>query len=210
MDKVFRKIWAELKSLRMKNGLMSLLGGAILGFGLMEIHSISGVTEGGALGLTLILDYWFRISPAITGFIANTACYLLGWRLFGVPFVAYSLVAAFGFSAAYGICEMFPPIYPEIAEYPLVCAILGAVFVGVGVGVCVRAGGAPTGDDALAMSLSKITGMKIEWMYLASDLTVLALALTYIPARRIVFSLLTVMLSGQIIGIVQRFRFREK
>ena len=79
-----------------------------------------------------------------------------------------------------------------------------SVFVGVGAGVCVRAGGAPGGDDALAMSVSHVTGWGVERVYLLSDLVVLLLSLTYIPARRIGFSLLTVILSGQIIGLIQK------
>jgi len=67
----------------------------------------------------------------------------------------------------------------------------------------VRAGGAPSGDDALAMAVSKATRMQIQWAYLISDLLVLALSLTYIPLSRILYSLLTVVLSGQIIGWIQ-------
>ena len=43
--------------------------------------------------------------------------------------------------------------------------------------------------------------VKIQWIYLASDMTVLLLSLSYIPLRRILYSLLTVILSGQIIGL---------
>ncbi|MEE1393920.1 MAG: YitT family protein, partial [Negativibacillus sp.] len=78
------------------------------------------------------------------------------------------------------------------------------MFVGVGAGLCVRAGGAPGGDDALAMSVCKATGWDIRWAYLASDLIVLLLSLSYLDAQRIAMSLLTVILSGQIIGVVQK------
>jgi len=54
------------------------------------------------------------------------------------------------------------------------------------------------------MALQKLTGANIERVYLISDLAVLLLSLSYIPARRLVWSLLTVVLSGRIIGIVQR------
>ena len=84
--------------------------------------------------------------------------------------------------------------------------MLGAVFVGVGAGLCVRAGGAPGGDDALAMSLYQMTGIPIQWLYLGSDLLVLLLSLSYIPLQRIAYSLLTVILSGQIIGFIQNPR----
>lgn len=179
-----------------------LLGSAILSFGLYNIHSLSGVTEGGVLGLTLLLQHWFNISPAVSGFVLNAACYIFGWFVLGKKFVLFSAVAGGGFSIFYAICELFPPIWPEISSYPLLASILGAVFVGVGVGISVRAGGAPGGDDALAMGLAKLTGCSIQTMYLLSDLSVLALSLSYIPLRRIAYSLLTVLLSGQIIGII--------
>ena len=82
-------------------------------------------------------------------------------------------------------------------------SLLGAVFVGIGAGLCVRIGGAPGGDDALAMSLSHVTHIKIQWIYLLSDFAVLVLSLSYIPLNRMVYSILTVLLSGQIIGFVQ-------
>ena len=88
-------------------------------------------------------------------------------------------------------------------------AVLGALFVGCGVGLSVRAGGAPGGDDALAMSISKLTRWDIQWAYLISDLVVLALSATYIDLSRLGCSLLTVILSGQIIGLVQRVGRRE-
>ncbi|MBQ5800935.1 MAG: YitT family protein, partial [Clostridia bacterium] len=72
----------------------------------------------------------------------------------------------------------------------------------VGVGLCLIAGGAPSGDDALVMSLSKIFKIDVRWVYLFFDIVVLALSLTYIPLARILYSLLTVFLSGQIIGIM--------
>ena len=54
------------------------------------------------------------------------------------------------------------------------------------------------------MSLSHLTGLSIQWIYLISDLIVLGLSLTYIPVSRIAYSLLTVILSGQIIGLIQK------
>ena len=39
---------------------------------------------------------------------------------------------------------------------------------------------------------------------------VLGLSLTYIPVRRIGYSLLTVVLSGQLIGLIQRIRLRPE
>ena len=184
--------------------LMAFFSSACQAFGMYNIHALSDITEGGVLGLTLLLDRWANLSPAISGFLLNAACYALGWRTLGRGFLALSLMASAGFSLGYAICECFPPVCPQIARYPLAAAILGAAFIGIGAGLCVRAGGATTGDDALAMSISHRLGVDIQWIYLVSDLTVLLLSLSYIPARKILYSLLTVVLSGQIIGLIQK------
>ena len=183
--------------------LIAFLASAFQAFGMYNVHALADITEGGVLGATLLLEYWLGLSPALTGAVLNGACYLLGWKLLGKDFIITSLFAAAGFSVGYGICEQFPPLWPGLAELPLLAALLGAMFIGIGAGICVRCGGATCGDDALAMSLSHVTKIPIQWMYLISDLTVLGLSASYLPLKRLGFSLLTVVLSGQIIGWIQ-------
>lgn len=186
------------------NCIICFLASAFQAFGMYNIHALSDITEGGVFGATLLLDHWLGISPALSGFVLTSLCFFLGWRTLGRDFIGYSAIAALGFSLGYGFCEQFPPLWPEIAGYPLIAAISGALFIGIGAGVTIRAGGATTGDDALAMSLSHLLCAPIERIYLVSDLSVLLLSLSYIPFRRIGYSLITVVLSGQIIGLIQK------
>ncbi len=187
-----------------KNLIIAFLSNAFLAFGLYNIHSISGVTEGGIIGLTLLFEHHFGISPSLSSAVLNGVSYLFGFKILGQSFIIYSASSAIGFSIAYTLFECFPPIYPEIASMPLLAAISGALFVGIGAGLSVRAGGATSGDDALAMSISKLTSIGIQWVFLASDLIVLLLSLTYIPLSKIMYSLLTVLISGQLIGWITK------
>ena len=198
-----RSIWKEIK---LSSVLLLLAGSALLAFGLYNVHSISNVTEGGILGLTLLLEHWFGISPSFSGFLLTALCYFLGWKILGKRFLVFSFISPIGFSVFYGIFEQFDPLFPQIGEMPFLAAVVGALFVGISVGICVRVGGAPTGDDALAMSLSSVLPVDIQWIYLASDLVVLFISLSYIPLNKILYSLLTVLLSGKIIGIIQKIR----
>lgn len=199
-----RRLCAMMPHLHPANCALAVASSAVIAFGLYNIHSFANLTEGGVLGLTLLLEYHFGISPAVTNFVISALCYALGWRLLGRDFMGYSVVATVSYSAFYALFEQFDPLWPQLIDMPLLAAVAGALFVGVGAGFCVRAGGAQCGDDALAMSISGVTGIGIQWVYLVSDLLVLGLSLSYIPLNRIAYSLLTVIISGQIIGFIQK------
>ena len=55
-----------LSKLKFSNCLVLLIGSVIQAIGIYNIHSLSNVTEGGVLGLTLLLQHWFQISPAVS------------------------------------------------------------------------------------------------------------------------------------------------
>jgi len=204
LDKEIGEVRILFKEIRLKNCIAAFFSGSILAFGLFNIHAQADITEGGTLGLTLLLEHWFAVSPAVSGFLLNALCYFIGWKTLGKSFIVYSAAATIGFSLSYRIFEMIGPLFA--IESQLLAAILGAVFVGCGCGFAILAGGAPSGDDALAMSLSKVLKIGIEKVYLATDLAVLLLSLSYIPIGKILYSLLTVVLSGQIIGLIQKLK----
>lgn len=180
-----------------------LLGSCILSFGLYNIHEQTNITEGGVLGMILLLQHWFGISPSLSSPIMDVACYLMAWRFLGNSFARYALTASLAFATSHALWEQFPPLLPNLSDYPIVAAVLGALFVGIGVGLVVRIGGACGGDDALALSISHVTNWPIARAYLLTDLVVLVLSLTYIPFTRIFYSLITVSISSPLIGWVQ-------
>lgn len=190
--------------------MLALLGALIQAVGICNVHAFANVTEGGVLGATLLLRHWFAISPALSALVLNALCYIVGWRTLGKGFLLYSAVCGVAYSVFYALLAPFAPLWPGLTEAPLAAAIVGAAFVGVGAGLCVRVGGAPGGDDALAMALSRLTGLGIQWIYLFTDALVLGLSVSYIPVPKLLYSLLTVVLSGQIIGWVQKIGVRKQ
>lgn len=177
-----------------------LLGSAILAFGLFNVHSQSRITEGGVLGTTLLLQHWFGISPSISEAVLDVCCYLLGLKYLGKSFLRYALTATGGFALSYALFERMGYMLPSMLDQPLLAAVVGGLFVGVGVGLVVRVGGAAGGDDALALVIAKLLHWPVSRAYLFTDLVVLLLSLTYIPLQNIVCSLVTVTLSSFIIG----------
>lgn len=178
-------------------------GTAILSFGLFNVHSQSLITEGGVLGMTLLLQHWFGISPSISGIIMDFTCYFIGWRILGNSFLKNAVFASCCFSLSYRVWENVGYLIPNLSSHQLIASVLGALFVGVGVGIVVKEGGASGGDDALALVISKLAKCRISKAYLATDLTVLCLSLSYIPFGKIFYSLITVTLSSFIIDKIQ-------
>ena len=186
-----------------RHWLLLILGTAILSFGLYNIHSQSQITEGGVLGAILLLQHWFKISPSITGVILDFSCYFIGWRMLGNNFLKNAVFSTCCFSLWYRLWENVGFVIPDLSSLPLIAAVAGAVFVGIGVGIVVKEGGAAGGDDALALVISKVANCRISRAYLLTDLTVLTLSLSYIPFGKIVYSLISVTLSSRIIDKIQ-------
>jgi uncharacterized membrane-anchored protein YitT (DUF2179 family) len=186
-----------------------LLGAFILAFGMYNVHSRTIITEGGIWGIELLLFNWLGLSPAVTAPFLDGTCYLMGVVFLGKEFIIKSFVGTLGYSAFYAFLEQFPPLLPDLDSIPILAAIIGAVFVGIGAGIVVRQGGACAGDDALALVISKKLKIKISKAYLFTDITVLLLSLTYIPFRQIAYSLVTVLLSGWIIEKVQNWKKKD-
>ena len=183
--------------------LKLIAGTAILSFGLFNIHSQCDITEGGVLGMILLLEHWFKISPSITGVILDFSCYFIGWKMLGNSFLKNAIFSTCCFSLWYRLWEHTGHIIADMSAVPLAAAVAGAVFVGIGVGIVVKEGGAAGGDDALALVISKIAKCRISRAYLLTDLTVLALSLSYIPFSKIIYSFITVTLSSRIIDKIQ-------
>ena len=187
-----------------------LLGAAIVAFGLYNVHAQSAITEGGVLGATLLIAHFTGISPAVSEIVLDVICYALGMRFLGKRFLVRALTTTCAYSAFYAGFERMGYLLPDLSAVPLLAAVVGALFVGVGVGLIVRVESAGCGDDALALAVSKRTGLSVSRAYLITDLTVLTLSLSYIPLANIACSLVTVTLSSAIIGRVMKIgRGRE-
>ena len=59
---------------KIRNCVITFLSAAFLAFGMYNVHSISGITEGGVLGAVLLIQHWLHISPALSSLVLNGLC----------------------------------------------------------------------------------------------------------------------------------------
>ena len=198
-----------LKGITWNKVFFILLGAGICSFGIHNIHERTEITEGGVIGLMLLIEHWLEISPAIITPLLDSSCYLLAFKYLRINFLKLSVISTISISLFYELWEVLPWMLPNLSNYPLLAAILGGVFVGVGVGMIVRQGGSSGGDDALALSISHITKWPLSQYYLFTDFLVLGLSLSYIPITRIIFSIITVTISSYLINHIQKIKVKK-
>lgn len=197
-------------SVSVKKYAAILIGTGILAFGMYNIHSRCGVSEGGALGLALLLYNWFGISPGRSSIIIDLTAFAVGAIVMKKGFLVDSIIASGSYAIWYFANENIGYVLVDLTNYLPLAALFGGIFVGIGCGLVVRQGCASGGDDSLALAFNKLTGKPVSLFYIFSDFTILLLSLTYIPVKRIGWSLLSVLISSVVIELLRPRRKKEE
>lgn len=184
----------------LKDISLILIGSTILAFGVYNFYYLNSITEGGVLGIILLLKNIFGFDVSVAGAILDIALLIMGFKMFGKKFFVYSVGASVGFSVLYDIFETVGQLVPQMGMFT--SAVLGGLSVGIGCGIMMRVGCASGGDDALAMIISKVTSLKLSTVYLITDGIVLLLSVSYIPAVQLVYSIVAVLISGKTIDFI--------
>ena len=171
-----------------------------MSFTIVNVHVQAKITEGGILGLSLIIYNLLDINPSFVNPVMDFLCIMLGVSFFGKRFLKKTIIASMFFALFYKLFSLIGPILPSLYNYPVIAAVVGGMGIGVGCGLVISQGGAAGGDDALAFIISRKSGMGISLCYLLTDILVLGLSLVYIPFGRIIFSLITTIVSSVLVG----------
>lgn len=193
-----------IKKETLKSILLIMIGATILSFGSYNFNYQNNVTEGGVLGLLLLMQQIFNISPSITSVIIDFSLFAIGTKFFGKRFLLYSVLSTITFSTTYKIWESLGFLIPSFTNNMLIASILAGIGVGVGVGLVVRGGGASGGDDVIALLGNKLLKLKVNHVYLVTDAIVLLMSLVYLDIKQVFFSIIAVTISGKIISIIYK------
>lgn len=123
-----------IEGITIKTILFLLLGAMICSFGIHNIHQRTDITEGGIIGLMLLIEHWFHISPAYITPLLDIACYVLAFKFLSANFIKLSVIATLFISGFYKVWELFSPMLPDLSAYPLIAAILGGILLALELG----------------------------------------------------------------------------
>ena len=193
-----------IKKETLKSIILIIIGATILSFGSYNFNYQNNVTEGGVLGLLLLMQHIFNISPSITSIVIDFSLFAIGSKFFGKRFLLYSILSTITFSTTYKIWESIGFLVPSFKNNMLIASILAGIGGGIGVGLVVRGGGASGGDDVIALLGNKLLKIKVNYVYLATDAIVLFMSLVYLDIKQVIFSIIAVTISGKIISMIYK------
>ncbi|MFX3623056.1 MAG: YitT family protein [Ectobacillus sp.] len=171
---------------------MILFGSFVLAAAFYHIHVQNNLAEGGFIGIALLVKQFFHVSPAITTLLLDIPLILLGSKLLGKRLAIKTIIGATSFSFFYMVMERYSPFVLNLSQHLFIAAILGGIFVGFGLGLILRYGGATGGDDILSILLSKASRLSVGKVYFIFDALVLILSLIYLNWTEVIYTILSV------------------
>ncbi|NGZ74133.1 YitT family protein [Saccharibacillus alkalitolerans] len=190
------------KGKRMKRSAQAaaiLTGTFVMAFAYYHINFQNHLSEGGFVGISLLGQYAFGLSPALTILLLDIPFMLLfalrkGWRNMGP-----AVLAAGSFTVFYAAIEQFSTLNFDLHGQLWLAALLSGILTGIGGGLVLRCGGATGGDDCAAIWLHEKTGLKIGTVFILMDASVLLLSLLYLPFVETLYTVAAVCIGGKVI-----------
>lgn len=175
------------------------VGAVIAAFAIEEFLVAKQILDGGVVGISIILSQLTGIKLSYFTIILNIPFLSVGWKILGKNFAVKATFAMIIFSVFLVVFEEMG----EITDDPLLATVYGGLFLGLGVGIILKAGGCVDGFDAVSLLLSKKTQFSTGQIILFFNLIIFSCAGFIFGPDRALYSLLTYFITSKVIDIVE-------
>ncbi|WP_411954000.1 YitT family protein [Alkalibacillus sp. S2W] len=183
-----------MKRISLDIGIL-LTGSIIFALGINYFAIPNTLSEGGVIGITVVLYYLFDWSPGVMNFILNMSLVAIGYKFFSLKTTIYTLLTIVFMSVALEVTYPFGRVLGDT----LLAALFSGLLVGVGLGVIFRAGGTSGGATTLARLLNQLLGWSVGKAMLVIDITVVAASSFVIGMEKAMYTLIAVYVGAKII-----------
>lgn len=199
-------IWrAELR-----NGLLSLLGSALVALGVTAFLQPNQIASGGTPGLAILISYLSGLSAGTVMLAINIPLLIIACRFLGQAFVWRTVAAVALVSGLVDLCNEILHL-PALTHNPLLAALTGGAAIGIGVGLILKGQASAGGPTIIARILADRTQLRPGRMILVMDAVIVgSSALVFGAIEPAMWSLLTVVVTGRCIDLALREDWAER
>ncbi len=181
----------------MRDSFLILLGVLSAGFGLKGFLLPNMFIDGGVMGISLTVAELTEIPLSILIVVINLPFIVMGFSTIGKQFAFKSIVAIL----LLAISVHFIP-FPLITNDKLLIAIFGGFFLGLGIGLAIRAGSVIDGTEVLAIFLSKKTSLTIGDVILIFNVLIFSVAAYVFSIEISLYAMLTYLAASKTVDFV--------
>lgn len=182
-----------MQKFNIKNLALIFLGNTIYALGIAAFLLPNHLITGGTTGLGITVHHYLGLPISTFILIFNIAMFIVGAIVLGKTFALTTLVSSFYYPIIFGIFEKVPGI-GSITDDRMLATVCGALMIGFGIGVVIRAGASTGGMDIPPLVLNKKFGLPISGMLYAFDVIILLLQMTFSDKESIVYGILLVLI----------------
>ncbi|HSF45105.1 MAG TPA: YitT family protein [Chitinophagaceae bacterium] len=179
------------------DGFMLMAGVLSAGFGLKGFLLPNQFVDGGATGISLLLNQITELPLAILLILVNIPFIYLGYTQIGRGFVIKTTLAILMLA----VVVAFLP-YPVITSDKLLISVFGGFFLGMGIGLAVRGGGVIDGTEILAIYISRRTSLTIGDVILIFNIIIFSFAAWILGIETALYAILTYLSASKTVDFI--------
>ena len=166
--------------------LLTLTGVLFAGYALKGFLVPNHFFDGGVTGVSLLVHELYQVNLAVVIILLNIPFILISFYSVGSRFAIRTFLSVI----LLGLCLTF---LPEVAitSDKLLISIFGGAFLGIGIGLIMRAGAALDGIEVLALYTLKRTSFTISEIILGINVLIFAIAAFKFGIETALYSILT-------------------
>jgi uncharacterized membrane-anchored protein YitT (DUF2179 family) len=179
-----------IKRLILKRNIMDIffisVGVILASIGLKGFLLPNHFLDGGAMGVSLLLQILTGFNLSILIVLVNLPFILLGAKQISISFAVKSSFAIFVLAYLVHFIQL-----PIITDDKLLIAVFGGFFLGAGIGFSIRGGAVIDGTEVLAISVSRKSSLTVGDFIAIFNIVLFGLAAAIVSVETAMYSMLT-------------------
>lgn len=196
IEPVVRNMQVEI-SHAIKEYIFIVIGVFSAGFGLKGFLLPNRFIDGGATGISLLLENITTIDLEYLLILVNLPFIILGARTMNFKFAIRSIIAITFLALVVHFVN-----YPIITEDKLLIAVFGGFFLGLGIGLAMRGGSVIDGTEVLAIYLSRKLSITVGDVLLLINIIIFSFGAYILSLETSLYAILTYLAAARTVDYV--------
>lgn len=180
----------------LKNVCLVLIGTFMFSIAINSITIPNQLGEGGVTGLTLLIFYLLKLSPAISNLIINAVIMFIGWKFLERKTMYYTIIAIISMSFFLEIVQL--PFF--VPDNTILAPLASGLLIGSGLGIVILGHGTTAGADIIALIINKYLGLPLSSAFLLIDFLILLPITVTIGLEKALLTLISMFITSQMVN----------